>query len=202
MQPLKRALSIEIIEEKIESKRQKNEIPCILLDDNSKDNVFSVEHLNQIHLDEIQLLLNDCDSDFIREMLANCPNNLDNRVQFVVNKILDLKNYPRKKKKSENKKQAGSDLNKKYDIGEFLLTYPDPIAYFNDKKKNPSKIYKQNCLDFLCNKFLNIHSISIENLLKKFDYLLYSTYNELSSALYRKENELKQRCIMKNTGKF
>ena len=114
MSHLKRALSIEILDENdsAESKKQKIEINYIVLDNEDTVNGLSVENLDQIHFNIIQSVFQDCDPDFIREKLSSYSANLDQRVENVINQIIDSKSYPKKTTVDDDPPFIVGDLNR------------------------------------------------------------------------------------------
>jgi hypothetical protein len=167
---------------------------------NIKNDKENKEKSYQEDVNEIKLIIKDCDPTHIEELLNTHIDKAD-RVRIIIDHLLE-KPYPKLKDylaKINRRKKIESNL--EFNMDEFIRIYPNPVEYFyNIPNDIINDNYKEHCLVFLRNKFKLISSDSIEFHFKANNYRLTPTYHQFEEAL-RKSADLENR-IVEHLAKF
>jgi hypothetical protein len=146
--------------------------------------------------ESIVAVISDCEPAYIHRLLAEHAEH-PNRVEFIINKMLETKSYPRLRdalEKEKKQKNLDAHINMELDFDEFLKVYPAPHVYFYDKTKPVSDNYKNHCRTLLFNNFLLIARESLEKVLSSHNWHLTPAFRQLEDAYpSKKQVELKER---------
>jgi hypothetical protein len=74
--------------------------------------------------------------------------------------------------------------NPKFEIEEFLKTFPNPLEYFYDRTKNVSESYKTHAYIYLANAFSRLSSDYIKQILNSNNYRFAPSMKQLQEEFY------------------
>ncbi|CAF1429086.1 unnamed protein product [Rotaria sp. Silwood1] len=74
--------------------------------------------------------------------------------------------------------------NPKFEINEFLKTFPNPLEYFYDRTKNVSESYKNHTYIYLSNAFARISTDYIKQVLNNNNYRFAPSMKQLQEEFY------------------
>jgi hypothetical protein len=141
----------------------------------------------------ISSIVEDCQPSYIIEQLK-AHSNKPYRVQFIVDQMIEGKNYPKiDRLRLKLEQEIERHFNLEIDIEEFLKLYPDPHDYFYKPKRELSELYKNYNRTFLANTFRLIDRNTIEKVLIDNEFNLTLSYKELCTVYNGSEDNLKEK---------
>ena len=169
--------------------------PTSVSDTNTPEPAKPVSNLDHDY-EQIVAVISDCEPEYIREQLKKLAFH-SNRVQMIIDKMLENKNYPRLKdylRRIQKQKDLDAHINLNVNFDEFLKLFPNPHEFFHNKEKEMSENYKMHCRVLLYNNFTLISKDSLESVLIKNGYHLTPAFRQLEDAYTaKKQSELQQR---------
>ena len=148
-----------------------------------------------LDFEKISSVINDCEPKYIREQLQIYENK-PNRVEHLLNQMLEKRNYPKLRdflEKQKKEDEVNRHVNMELDMEEFLKLYPNPHEHFYSKVKEMSENYKSHCRTLLFNNFVLIDTESIVKVLAENNWHLTLAFRQLEDAYSGKEAELRRR---------